>query len=208
MLARHNLYEVVADNDDYDLKEIAGNNKLNEHFLALVKELDVLEPKKPEEDIFKSHLSDIKAPLNAKADSARTNLAVTFVNAFVNAGFGTDKLMLTNEEGNNWVFKNKDHGMLSASASIGMLYLWDISTGLNQIDKYTLSNDDNIKAGAVLAGGNSLLIDLVLRGTVTNSALGLLCAGYRNDDIDPAVGFLPNYLEDKSNLVKTCACLG
>jgi 26S proteasome regulatory subunit N1 len=189
MLARHNLYEVVADNDDYDLKEIAGNNKLNEHFLALVKELDVLEPKKPEEDIFKSHLSDIKAPLNAKADSARTNLAVTFVNAFVNAGFGTDKLMLTNEEGNNWVFKNKDHGMLSASASIGMLYLWDISTGLNQIDKYTLSNDDNIKAGAVLAGG-------------------LLCAGYRNDDIDPAVGFLPNYLEDKSNLVKTCACLG
>jgi 26S proteasome regulatory subunit N1 len=154
MLARHNLYDVVADNEDYELKEIAGNNKLNEHFLALVKELDVLEPKKPEEDIFKSHLSDIKVPLNPKADSARNNLAVTFVNAFVNAGFGTDKLMLNNEEG-NWVFKNKEHGMLSAAASVGMLYLWDISTGLNQIDKYTLSNDDNIKAGAVLAGGTS-----------------------------------------------------
>jgi len=206
MLARHNLYEVVADNDDYDLKEIAGNNKLNEHFLALVKELDVLEPKKPEEDIFKSHLSDIKIPLNAKADSARNNLAVTFVNAFVNAGFGTDKLMLTNEEGNNWVFKNKDHGMLSAAASVGMLYLWDISTGLNQIDKYTLSTDDNIKAGAVLAGGNYLSFLNICNAT--NHRSGLLCAGYRNDDIDPAVGFLPNYLEDKSNLVKTSACLG
>ena len=43
-------------------------------------------------------------------DSARGNLAGTFVNAFVNAGFGNDKLMVDAEEGNSWIYKNKDHG--------------------------------------------------------------------------------------------------
>ena len=49
----------------------------------------------------------------ANVDSARANLASTFVNAFVNAGFGNDKLMVEAEEGNSWIYKNKDHGMLS-----------------------------------------------------------------------------------------------
>ena len=47
---------------------------------------------------------------SANVDSARGNLASTFVNAFVNAGFGNDKLMVEAEEGNSWVYKNKDHG--------------------------------------------------------------------------------------------------
>jgi len=46
----------------------------------------------------------------ANVDSARANLAGTFVNAFVNAGFGNDKLMVEAEEGNSWIYKNKDHG--------------------------------------------------------------------------------------------------
>ena len=48
-------------------------------------------------------------------DSARANLAGSFVNAFVNAGFGNDKLMVEVGEGEGWVYKNKDHGMLSAA---------------------------------------------------------------------------------------------
>jgi hypothetical protein len=47
---------------------------------------------------------------SANVDSARANLAGTFVNAFVNAGFGNDKLMVAAEEGNSWVYKNKEHG--------------------------------------------------------------------------------------------------
>lgn len=43
-------------------------------------------------------------------ESARGNLAGSFVNAFVNAGFGNDKLMVEAEEGSSWVYKNKDHG--------------------------------------------------------------------------------------------------
>lgn len=46
----------------------------------------------------------------ANVDSARGNLAGTFVNAFVNAAFGNDKLMVEAEEGNSWIYKNKDHG--------------------------------------------------------------------------------------------------
>jgi 26S proteasome regulatory subunit N1 len=41
-------------------------------------------------------------------DSARQNLASTFVNAFVNVGFCKDKLM--SDSTSNWLYKNKDHG--------------------------------------------------------------------------------------------------
>ncbi len=53
-------------------------------------------------------------------DSARANLAGTFVNAFVNAGFGNDPLMVKAEEGSGWIYKNKDHGASqSQMASLG-----------------------------------------------------------------------------------------
>ena len=42
-------------------------------------------------------------------DSARQNLASSFVNGFVNTAFGKDKLLT--EDGNKWLYKNKEHGM-------------------------------------------------------------------------------------------------
>jgi len=44
-------------------------------------------------------------------DSARQNLAASFVNSFVNAGFGVDKLLT--EDGNKWIYKNKEHGEIN-----------------------------------------------------------------------------------------------
>ena len=41
--------------------------------------------------------------------------------------------------GNKWLYKNKEHGMLSATASIGLVLLWDVDGGLTQIDKYLYS---------------------------------------------------------------------
>jgi 26S proteasome regulatory subunit N1 len=49
----------------------------------------------------------------ANIDSARHNLAASFVNGFVNAAFGKDKLL--EEEGNKWLYKNKEHGMITSS---------------------------------------------------------------------------------------------
>jgi hypothetical protein len=89
-------------------------------------------------------------------------LAGTFVNAFVNAGFGNDKLLVEADEGNSWIYKNKDHGtyfffqlvrtsvsplagMLSATASLGLSLLWDTDIGLSHVDKYTYSSEENIK---------------------------------------------------------------
>ena len=45
---------------------------------------------------------------SSQMDSARQNLASSFVNGFVNAAFGKDKLLT--EEGNKWLYKNKEHG--------------------------------------------------------------------------------------------------
>ncbi len=37
--------------------------------------------------------------------------------------------------------------------SSGLLLLWDVDAGLSQIDAYMLSDNDHIKAGALLAAG-------------------------------------------------------
>jgi 26S proteasome regulatory subunit N1 len=57
MLGRHrNPYET----DDEELSKIISNEKLSEHFKSLARDLDVLEPKTPEQ-IFKAHLEERKA---------------------------------------------------------------------------------------------------------------------------------------------------
>lgn len=120
--------EIAADEElSDDLLECLYNTKLSTHFRDFGKELGVADAKSLE-DVYKSHLENTrKSPwrsivfpiynflytgpgISANVDSARGNLAGTFVNAFVNAGFGNDKLMVTAEEGSSWIYKNKDHG--------------------------------------------------------------------------------------------------
>lgn len=62
-------------------------------------------------------------------------------------------MQLMTTEGNAWLYKNKDHGMMSAAASLGTILLWNVEEGLTQIDKFLYSSEDYIKAGAVLAVG-------------------------------------------------------
>jgi 26S proteasome regulatory subunit N1 len=137
-----------------------------------------------------------RQPQGPAVDSARQNLASTLVNALVNAGFGTDKLVTPSSEGSSadngararrgrgldglprftaplaravqlswcltglppdssdspsgfpfaiapsynpsavhWIFKNKDHGKTAATASLGLISLWDVEGGLPAIDK-------------------------------------------------------------------------
>lgn len=52
----------------------------------------------------------------SNVDSARQNLASSFVNGFVNSGFGQDKLLM--EDGNKWLYKNKEHGKFSQTPQI------------------------------------------------------------------------------------------
>ena len=158
-IARQALPLIELDVENEEQEEVAnclGNTKLSEYFKALAKELNILEPKTPE-DIYKSHLENQRtAGLTNVETSARHNLASAFVNGFVNAGYGSDKLMFTDDESkHNWIFKTKEDGMLSATASLGMLLQWDVETGLDKIDKYQYAEESEIKAGSLLALGIS-----------------------------------------------------
>lgn len=81
--------------EDDELKKIISYEGLCEHFKALARELDVVNPKSPEQ-VFKSHLEEKKAD-ETKLDSHKVNLSVTYANAFINAAFGTDTIMMKNE---------------------------------------------------------------------------------------------------------------
>ncbi|XP_044252404.1 26S proteasome non-ATPase regulatory subunit 2-like [Tribolium madens] len=186
--ARH-LYPIEFSLDDDDTRSILENSHLSHYFLSFVRELDIMEPKSPE-DVYKTWLEPVtlrQSVLGEKLDSARQNLASSFVNGFVNAAFGTDKL-LTTDDGNKWIYRNKDVGMLSATAALGLLYLWDVDGGLTPIDKYLYTSDDNIKAGALLA-------------------LGIVNCRIRND-CDPALALLGDYVGSGSEELQVGAVLG
>ncbi|KAJ7145355.1 armadillo-type protein [Mycena crocata] len=177
----------IEDEFPEDLRECLSNTRMSGHFRDFGKELGVTEPKSLE-DVYKTHLENTRPNALANVDSARGNLAGTFVNAFVNAGFGNDKLMVEAEEGNSWVYKNKDHGMMSATASLGLSLLWDTDLGLSHVDKYTYSAEEYIKAGALLA-------------------TGILNSGVRTE-ADVAKGLIGEYVDNKSVPLKTSAIMG
>ncbi|KAF6153766.1 hypothetical protein GIB67_000999 [Kingdonia uniflora] len=186
--------DMIAEKTDREaLQEIINNTKLSEGYLNLARDIEVMEPKLPE-DIYKAHLIDNRASAGANVDSARQNLAATFVNAFVNAGFGQDKLMTVPSETSSggstgsWLFKNKEHGKASAAASLGMILLWDVDSGLAQIDKYFHSNDNHVIAGALLGVG------------IVNSGI--------NDDCDPALALLAEYLDKEDSTLRIGAIMG
>ncbi|KAI8325921.1 26S proteasome regulatory complex, non-ATPase subcomplex, Rpn1 subunit [Martensiomyces pterosporus] len=177
----------LIDDDDDELLACMNNSGLSKSYLNLARDLELLDPKSPE-DIYKTHLENTNTDI--PLDSARHNLASTFVNAFVNAGYGTDKLMTTSTDGNEWIYKNKDLGMLSAAASLGMIMLWDVEMGLNQIDKYLYINDSSIKSGAILA-------------------IGMLTSSV-HDETDSAKAILSDYITEESShaIVKLAAISG
>jgi 26S proteasome regulatory subunit N1 len=108
------------------------------------------------------------------------------VNAFINMGFTTDKLMTT--EDSSWIYKNKDHGMMSAAASLGAIMLWDVEGGLAVIDKYLYSEQDTVQAGALLA-------------------IGMVSAGVRNES-DPALALLSEKINCDKEILRIAAIVG
>ncbi len=172
---------------DEELLECMGNIKLSEHFRRFAKELDVMEPRSLE-DIYKSHLDTGGRTVAPTIDSARANLAGTFVNAFVNAGYGNDKLVVDVEDGQSFIYKNKGDGMMSATASLGLSMLWDTDVGVSQVDKYSYSAEEHIKAGALLA-------------------IGILHNGIRAE-LDVAYALLEEHVDNKSVPLKVAAING
>ena len=44
----------------------------------------------------------------------------------------------------SWIFKNKDHGKMSAAASLGSILLWDVEDGLPRVDNYLYSMEHQV----------------------------------------------------------------
>lgn len=191
LIARQRIWLDLPRNtpDEEKVNETLFNSQLPAHFQALGKELNLLEPKSPE-DIYKSHLESSRVAGMTNFDSARNNLGAAFVNAFVNAGFGTDTMMLVDNDKESWVWKTKEEGMTSTVASLGMLMMWDIDGGLDQVDKYTYLPEPEISAGA-------------------NLAIGILNCGARVDS-EPALALLADNdkLHHKDPLIRVTAIMG
>ena len=182
--------DFIADNEDEAvMAECAGNVKLAEHFKSLGKELNILDPKTTE-DIYKSHLESSRVAGMTNLDSARHNLAAAFVNAFVNAGYGNDKMMLVDGETENWVWKTKGDGQMSTVASMGTLLMWDIENGLDKIDRYTYASEPEIQAGGMLA-------------------IGIMSSGVKIDS-DPALALLgdADKLHHPNPMIRTACIMG
>jgi 26S proteasome regulatory subunit N1 len=191
LIARQQIWlDLPTDTEEeQEIAECLYNVKLPDHFKALGKELNILDPKSTE-DIYKSHLESNRVAGLTNTTSAAHNLAAGFVNAFVNAGFGNDKMMLVDNEQNSWVWKTQKEGMMSTVASLGTLLLWDVEGGLDKIDKYTYADEPEIQAGALLATG------------IINTGVRL--------DSEPALALLGDTekLQNKNPLIRTAAIMG
>lgn len=145
-------------------------------FQYLAKELDVIAPKKPS-DIFGAEPGTTRL----LAESALLNLSSTIASSLVNASHGTDCLM-TGTDRDSWLFKNREPGVITAAASLGLVHRWNIEEGIEALEvlRGTASSDAACRAGA-LAG------------------LGIVCSGV-NDTCDAACALLTDALESSSTL--------
>jgi 26S proteasome regulatory subunit N1 len=185
ILARQQIWFEV---ENEEVQKCLSNVSLSEYFLYLGKELNLLDPKVPE-DIYKSHLENSRlGSTPGVLDSAKQNLAASFVNAFVNCGYGVDKLLTIEDESNSWIYKTKAAGMATTTASLGTIFQWDFGNGLQQLDKYMYSSEEHIKSGALLG-------------------IGIVNAGV-HDESDPALALLAEYVESKSVPLRTSAIIG
>ncbi|TYI15632.1 hypothetical protein ES332_A08G199300v1 [Gossypium tomentosum] len=148
--------DMVKDDEDRELSQVIINNiKLSESYLTLARNIEVMEPKCPE-DVYKAHLLDGRAIAGANVDSVRhwlLHLSMLFLMQVL-ARLMTDPADCSSDgSSRNWLFKNKEHVKISVVASLGMILLWDVDSGLAQIDKYLHSDDNYVIAGVLLGVG-------------------------------------------------------
>ncbi|OTF72916.1 hypothetical protein BLA29_004597, partial [Euroglyphus maynei] len=166
ILARHNISFIDDDEfsnrlrnsiaDDQLLLDALSNHRLSQEFLLVAKQLDLLQPKAPHEIIPKGTKIERRRNRRLKGQqllptyNKQSVLGTSFMNCFINAAFGTDKLIFG---GADWINRHKDLYRMTATATMGILCLWDTQNGLLKVDRFLRNRDENIKAGALMAFG-------------------------------------------------------
>lgn len=88
------------------------------------------------------------------------------------------------------IFKHRFYclGKMSTVATLGWVLLWDVDSGLSQIDKYLYAADDHLQAGALLG-------------------CGVVNCGVKNE-CDPALALLSSYVEHTTDVLSRAAIIG
>ncbi|PAV63079.1 hypothetical protein WR25_19852 [Diploscapter pachys] len=194
LLGRHQIFldfeamDFLDSEEGSKLNEFNHNCRLHEYFHALARELDIMEPKTPEQ-VYKSHLEHTR-PFGqpANTDTTRMAMANSIVNGMVNCGYSIDKMMAEVEEANKWFHKSKDYGLLTAAASQGLVWRWDVDTGLTQCDRFLYVDSDFVKAGTYLA-------------------IGIISSGIQ-DPCDPAGALLIDHVHSDRPIMRIGSILG
>lgn len=188
LLARQLI--VFEDEMDEEIVEIATNTELFSRFTEISKRLQKSKPKTPDDVLqLQSTLGSINLRNQGSRDTKSLSLiAKSFVAAFHNAGIKED-LYYTAPRGNECIGRNHGIGRAIAIATLGMLNLWDIETGLNTIGSWTENKED----------------DYIIMGALTG--VGIISSAVRSE-FDPAKAMLADYLENKKEDIKIGAIIG
>lgn len=202
------------------LDALVGNTRLSETYRGVARKMDLSRFKSPEEviggisatrknraaanDPFAALFGGNNNNRNGEAESAKGNLANSIVNAFVNAAHDCDAYMLNPSASTSsssaassssagmaeWLARNRGAGLTMASASLGLVSMWNCDEALNRIDPLLHHSDVAVQSGAVLA-------------------IGLASAGVR-DEVDAAFALLSDYLttENTPTALRQSALLG
>lgn len=178
------LKEIGIDGDE-KFTQAMSNTLYKDFFQQFMKELDVLNPKKPTE-IYKNMVEN----KDVGVTSNLMNLGDSFVNGLVNLGSGKDALLVNPPKDNevSWISQVKEAEALSTIASLGLIYLWNFEEGQAVISEYLDLNDGFHKAGACIA-------------------VGLSNSGIWNEN-EPSKALLLDTLESKDPIVKTGSLVG
>lgn len=168
----------VVESTDEELVGAMSNSRISEYFLKLMKDLDIMKPKHPETDIYKSKN-------DSQIESSQYNLAMTYTNAFVNLGSGKETLMSTKEP---WLAHLNKEGQFAAVAGIGLVHLWNVEEANEALTGYIDLKDSWTKSGACFGLG------------ISNSGVW--------SDVDPARAILGEAFEGNESFMKLGASMG
>ena len=174
-----NVKKSFGNNLNDELNDIMANIKLTDYYKRLAKTLEINDPKHPE-DIFKSHLEDKKSN-EKKLESYKINMAVSIASSFINAGFSNELLL---SKDNEWINKNKEEGLSSLIAGLGLIHLWDTIEGPGKLYEYANNSEKDLD-----------------KRSGRNIGLGICYTGI-HDDNDTAIAALIDELQDKNLKVK------
>lgn len=177
--ARQKFFLELDDEEDELLQDANGNMRLSQLYRHTAQELDSMAPKTLEE-VFKMSTDEKSAPKDLQ-----NNLVSAFVSGLANCGYGTDKFLSDTPA---FFFDQSEDRIISTTAALGLLHLWDHVEGLQMIDKYFYSQSNYVKAGACLASG-------------------LVMCGVKNP-FDPALGLLSGQIDAANDHIDVGAILG